>query len=91
MAKQLVFNVDARAALKRGVDRVAEAVKITLGPNATPEQIAAAGEKVFSGVGGCGVPYPPHSRGDLLDTGKIRRRGSGVTHVRDVRAVAHHI
>jgi chaperonin GroEL len=32
MAKQLVFNVDARAALKRGVDRVAEAVKITLGP-----------------------------------------------------------
>jgi chaperonin GroEL len=32
MAKQLVFNVDARTSLRKGVDRVAEAVKITLGP-----------------------------------------------------------
>src|SRR5437899_4650005 len=32
MAKQLVFNADARSALKRGVDRVADAVKITIGP-----------------------------------------------------------
>jgi chaperonin GroEL len=32
MAKQLLFDVEARAALKRGVDKVAEAVKITLGP-----------------------------------------------------------
>jgi chaperonin GroEL len=32
MAKQLLFDVDARAHLKRGVDRVADAVKITLGP-----------------------------------------------------------
>src|SRR5687768_11451463 len=31
-AKELHFNVDARAALKRGVDQLAEAVKITLGP-----------------------------------------------------------
>jgi hypothetical protein len=31
-AKQLHFNVDARAALKRGVDQLAEAVKVTLGP-----------------------------------------------------------
>src|SRR5438270_14032344 len=32
MAKQLVFDVAARSHLKRGVDRVADAVKITLGP-----------------------------------------------------------
>jgi chaperonin GroEL len=31
-AKELHFNVDARAALKRGVDQLADAVKITLGP-----------------------------------------------------------
>src|SRR5687767_1950793 len=31
-AKELHFNVDARAALKRGVDKLAEAVKVTLGP-----------------------------------------------------------
>ncbi|MBA4071894.1 MAG: chaperonin GroEL [Gemmatimonas sp.] len=31
-AKQLHFNVDARAALKRGIDQLAEAVKVTLGP-----------------------------------------------------------
>ena len=32
MAKQLLFNEKARAALKRGVDKLADAVKITLGP-----------------------------------------------------------
>jgi len=31
-AKELHFNVEARAALKRGVDKLAEAVKVTLGP-----------------------------------------------------------
>jgi len=31
-AKELHFNSDARAALKRGVDQLAEAVKVTLGP-----------------------------------------------------------
>ena len=31
-AKELQFSVDARARLKRGVDALAEAVKITLGP-----------------------------------------------------------
>ncbi len=31
-AKQLEFNTEARARLKRGVDQLAEAVKITLGP-----------------------------------------------------------
>ncbi|MEO5825277.1 MAG: chaperonin GroEL [Gemmatimonadales bacterium] len=31
-AKELLFDVDARARLKRGVDALAEAVKVTLGP-----------------------------------------------------------
>lgn len=32
MAKQILFNEKARTALKRGVDKLADAVKITLGP-----------------------------------------------------------
>ncbi len=32
MAKQIIFNEDARKALKRGVDKVADTVKITIGP-----------------------------------------------------------
>jgi chaperonin GroEL len=31
-AKELLFNTDARAKLKRGVDQLAEAVRVTLGP-----------------------------------------------------------
>src|SRR5918912_754873 len=31
-AKELLFNTDARAKLKKGVDHLAEAVKVTLGP-----------------------------------------------------------
>ncbi len=32
MAKQILFNQDAREALKRGVDKVANAVRVTIGP-----------------------------------------------------------
>jgi chaperonin GroEL len=32
MAKQIIFNEEARHALKRGVDKLADAVKVTLGP-----------------------------------------------------------
>lgn len=32
MAKQIIFNEEARHSLKRGVDKLADAVKITLGP-----------------------------------------------------------
>jgi mono/diheme cytochrome c family protein len=42
--------------------------KITLGANATPEQIAAAGEKVFSGVGGCGACHGLGTRAPNLLT-----------------------
>ncbi len=31
-AKQLTFEADARAALRRGVIKLADAVKVTLGP-----------------------------------------------------------
>ena len=33
MAKQLLFDEEARRALKRGVDKMADAVKVTLGPH----------------------------------------------------------
>ena len=32
MAKEILFNVDARDRLKKGVDALANAVKVTLGP-----------------------------------------------------------
>ena len=32
MSKKIIYNEDARKALKRGVDKVADAVKITIGP-----------------------------------------------------------
>ena len=31
-AKELHFDIDARTRLKRGVDQLADAVKVTLGP-----------------------------------------------------------
>ena len=32
MAKQIIYSESARNALKRGVDKLADAVKVTLGP-----------------------------------------------------------
>ena len=32
MAKQIIYGEEARAALKRGVDQLADTVRITLGP-----------------------------------------------------------
>ena len=32
MAKEIKFNIEARDLLKKGVDKLADAVKITLGP-----------------------------------------------------------
>ncbi len=36
MAKQLLFNQEARNALKRGVDTLTEAIRVTLGPRGRP-------------------------------------------------------
>ncbi|MEK7097325.1 MAG: TCP-1/cpn60 chaperonin family protein, partial [Patescibacteria group bacterium] len=32
MSKQIIYNEEARSSLKRGVDKLANAVKVTLGP-----------------------------------------------------------
>jgi len=32
MSKQIFFNLDARNKMKRGIDILADAVKVTLGP-----------------------------------------------------------
>ena len=32
MAKDIKFNIEAREAMKKGVDQLADAVKVTLGP-----------------------------------------------------------
>ena len=32
MAKEILFNIDARDQLKKGIDTLANAVKVTLGP-----------------------------------------------------------
>ena len=32
MAKEIIYGAEARAALQRGVDQLADTVKITLGP-----------------------------------------------------------
>ncbi|MBM4432665.1 MAG: chaperonin GroEL [Chloroflexi bacterium] len=36
MAKQIIFNEEARRALKKGIDTLADAVKVTLGPRGRP-------------------------------------------------------
>jgi len=53
MAKQLKFNEDARAAIKKGVDKLAEAVKMTLGPRGRAvviEKSYGAPQVTFDGV-----------------------------------------
>ena len=32
MAKDIIFNIEARESLKKGVDALSDAVKVTLGP-----------------------------------------------------------
>ena len=32
MSKEILFNIDARGPIKKGIDTLANAVKITLGP-----------------------------------------------------------
>ena len=40
MAKQIIFGEDARHALKKGIDALANAVKVTLGPKGRPVALA---------------------------------------------------
>src|SRR2546426_1994857 len=41
---------------------------LTLGANVTPEQLVAAGEKVFNGIGGCPTCHGPGTRAPNLLT-----------------------
>lgn len=53
MAKQLKFNEDARAAIKKGIDKLAEAVQMTLGPRGRAVVIGksyGAPQVTFDGV-----------------------------------------
>ena len=55
--------------------------KLSLGANATPEQLAAAGEKVFNGIGGCTACHglgtrAPNLLTDEKGTGQIGARCS---------------
>jgi chaperonin GroEL len=53
MAKQIKFNEDARAALKKGIDTLAEAVRMTLGPRGRAvvvEKGYGAPQVTFDGV-----------------------------------------
>lgn len=53
MSKALLFNEDARAAMKKGIDKLAEAVKMTLGPRGRAvviEKGYGAPQVTFDGV-----------------------------------------
>ncbi len=53
MAKQILFNDEARTALKKGIDKLAEAVKMTLGPRGRAvviEKNYGAPQVTFDGV-----------------------------------------
>ena len=53
MAKKILFNEDARVALKKGIDKLAEAVRMTLGPRgraAVIEKGYGAPQVTFDGV-----------------------------------------
>ena len=53
MAKQIKFNEDARTAIKKGIDKLAEAVKMTLGPRGRAvviEKGYGAPQVTFDGV-----------------------------------------
>ena len=53
MARQIVFSENAREAIKRGIDKLANAVKMTLGPRgraAVIEKSYGAPQVTFDGV-----------------------------------------
>ncbi|MEK7549188.1 MAG: chaperonin GroEL [Patescibacteria group bacterium] len=53
MAKQILFNEDARSALKKGIDKLADAVRMTLGPRGRAvviEKGYGAPQVTFDGV-----------------------------------------
>ena len=57
MAKKVLYNEEARAALLRGVDQLANAVKITLGPKGRNVVL----ERAFGGDCGAGRGLCPRA------------------------------
>jgi chaperonin GroEL len=51
MTKQIIFNEDARRALQRGIDKVANIVKVTLGPRGRTVILDKAGTPLVSNDG----------------------------------------
>ena len=58
MAKEILFNIDARDQLKKGIDTLANAVKVTLGPKGRNVIIEKKfGARQRSGTGRCLPEY----------------------------------
>ena len=62
--KELQFNEEARRSLERGVNKLADAVKVTLGPkgryedgNRVPLDVAVGDKVLYSKYGGTEVKY----------------------------------
>ena len=77
MAKDIKFNIDARDELKKGVDELANAVKVTLGPkgrNVIIEKkfgaphITSFGPRVtFTALANSSTPFFNSSRASMLN------------------------
>jgi len=58
MGKDIIFNIESRDALKRGVDALANAVKVTLGPQGRNPITLKVGDTVlYSKYGGTELQF----------------------------------
>ena len=64
MAKKIDFNLSARDGLKRGVDALANAVKVTLGPN-----IKSIDQYAFGGCSGLTGAFDLPSEVSVINDG----------------------
>jgi hypothetical protein len=93
MAKQIIYGEEARRALQRGVDKLANAVKVTLGPkgrnvvldkkfgapNITKDGVSVAKEVELEDAFGCGGGRYHHrdSFGPGHRSGRLEERNGG--------------
>ena len=65
MAKQLTFSEDARSAMKRGIDKMADTVGVTLGPRGRnvvlDKKFGPLGPSVTPTTDRSSVPRPEYS------------------------------
>ena len=76
MAKSLEFNEDARRALERGVNRLADAVKVTLGPKGRNVVIDKKWGAPTITNDGVTVAREIEARGPDREPGRAARQGS---------------